>query len=328
MLKRITEFETQHTVLGKRRVAHSEEILTSAKIAAVDVSQRNETLTRDLIVNQRVAMGESPALNVLSRQSNVVTFVEQRRKSQRFSHGPIYPFTAVDHGATIFVHTLHDAMRRKAGRYRGDEMAKVLQMFVRKSGVCDARQLVWAFKSLPMRCEPVSLFRHVILGRFKLIFHDGGDFFFHVDEIIRCDVAFVDELGAVLSQYARMLLNNLIHERLRKHGFIDFVVSILAIADDVDHRISFPLHSPLGSEFHDPSDGLDVVAVYVEYRHFHALGHIRTVRTRARILGISRKSDLIIDDDVQSPSDTVFRKFAHVERFVHDALATESTVAV
>ena len=113
MLKRITEFETQHTVLGKRRVAHSEEILTSAKIAAVDVSQRNETLTRDLIVNQRVAVGESPALNVLSRQSNVVTFVEQRRKSQRFSHGPIYPFTAVDHGATIFVHTLHDAMRVK-----------------------------------------------------------------------------------------------------------------------------------------------------------------------------------------------------------------------
>ena len=76
MLKRVAKFETEHTVLGQRRVANREEVLTSTRVAAVDVSQRNETLARDLIMNQRVTMRKSATLDILSRQTHMVAFIE------------------------------------------------------------------------------------------------------------------------------------------------------------------------------------------------------------------------------------------------------------
>ena len=78
-----------------------------------------------------------------------------------------------------------------------------------------------------------------------------------------------------------MLLNHLVHKRLREHGFINLVVTVFAIAHDVDYGVRLPFHSPFGGEFHDPRHRFHVITVNVKHWNFHALSYIGAVSARA-----------------------------------------------
>ena len=71
------------------------------------------------------------------------------------------------------------------------------------------------------------------------------------------------ELG-VLSERGGLLLNGLVHPGLSKARLVGFIVSIAAVADDVDYNVLLVLGAVVRSKLADEVDSLDVVAVYVE----------------------------------------------------------------
>lgn len=61
-----------------------------------------------------------------------------------------------------------------------------------------------------------------------------------------------------------MLANLLVHEWLGEHGFIDFVVAVAAIADQIDDNVLVECGTPFGGNIAHVHDGLRIVGVHVE----------------------------------------------------------------
>lgn len=70
------------------------------------------------------------------------------------------------------------------------------------------------------------------------------------------------------------LANLLVHKRLREHGLVDLVVSVAAVAHDVDDHVFVEGRAPLRGHVTHVHYGFWVVAVHVEDRRVHYAGHV------------------------------------------------------
>lgn len=61
----------------------------------------------------------------------------------------------------------------------------------------------------------------------------------------------------------------LVHERLREHRLVDLIVSVAAVAHDVDHHVLMEGSAPLGGDVAHVHHRLGVIAVHVEDRGVH-----------------------------------------------------------
>ena len=119
-----------------------------------------------------------------------------------------------------------------------------------------------------------------------------------------------------------------VHQRLRVAGVVALVVAVPPVADEIDDDVLVErLAVGVGEPGH-PHAGLGVVAVHVEDRRLHDLGHVGGVEARAGGLGRGGEPDLVVDHDVDRAADPVALDVAHVERLGHDTLAGEGGVAV
>ena len=106
VLESVSELEAEHAVLRQRRVACVELRLVWAKVAqrAVLVAQVL------LVVDDAVAVGEGPSLDVLPRDAHVVALEQQRRPRQLLAQRPIDALATLDHLCPLLVHIAHLAM--------------------------------------------------------------------------------------------------------------------------------------------------------------------------------------------------------------------------
>src|SRR5881394_1598165 len=81
-----------------------------------------------LIDQHRVPLRESAALAILSRETDVMTFLQQRAERQRFARRPIDADAAVDRLGPVLQETLNGAMNPEAVRHFGDLAADVFQL--------------------------------------------------------------------------------------------------------------------------------------------------------------------------------------------------------
>ena len=95
------------------------------------------------------------------------------------------------------------------------------------------------------------------------------------------DHAFRFELFGVKTTHAFQLPNPLIHHRLSHHGFISFVVTVAAVADEIDNHVFAELVSPIHSQLGDEHHGFGVVAIDVENGGLNQLGDVGAVKRRA-----------------------------------------------
>ncbi len=122
--------------------------------------------------------------------------------------------------------------------------------------------------------------------------------------------------------------DDLIDLRLREGGLVALVVSVLAIADEVDQVIEL---EALAVGDRQPS-GFDarhwIVRVHVRDRNLEAASEAAGVARAERLLGIGRETELVVRDDVNDAADVIASQSGQVERFSHDALAGEGRIAV
>ena len=128
--------------------------------------------------------------------------------------------------------------------------------------------------------------------------------------------------------HRRVLLDQLVHLRLRVGGLVGLVVAEAAVADQVDERVAAEGLAEVGGEPHGRDAGLDVIRVHVDDRHVEALGRVGGVARRAALLRIGREAELVVGDHVDRAAGGVAGQRLQVERLGDDALPGEGGVAV
>ena len=146
--------------------------------------------------------------------------------------------------------------------------------------------------------------------------------------LLERDVAPLDERLDVQLAHAAVLGDRLVHQRLRVARVVALVVTVAAVAQHVDDDVLVEALAVLERQPGDAHAGLGVVAVDVEDRRLHRLGHVAAVERRAGELGRRREPDLVVDDQVDRAADAVAADVAHRQRLGDDALAGERGVAV
>ena len=134
-------------------------------------------------------------------------------------------------------------------------------------------------------------------------------------------------LGVELAD-RRVLLDPLVHERLRVGGLVGLVVAEAPVADQVDQRVAVEGLAEGVRQADGRDAGLHVVGVHVDDRDVEALGEVGRVARRAALLGVGGEAELVVGDHVDRAAGRVARERLQVERLGHDALAREGGVAV
>jgi hypothetical protein len=89
-----------------------------------------------------------------------------------------------------------------------------------------------------------------------------------------------------------------VHERLGKGRLIALIMPVPPIAEEVDDHIFLELLAEFGGDAGDFNDRFGIIAVDMKDRRLDALRHIRRIRARPGGRRARRKSDLVIDDDM------------------------------
>ncbi len=86
-----------------------------------------------------------------------------------------------------------------------------------------------------------------------------------------------DETLRVALAHGRRLPDPLVHQGLRVGRLVALVVTVAAVADDVDHHVAVELVAVHHRESHRRQACLRVVRVHVDDRHVEPLGEIARV---------------------------------------------------
>lgn len=125
-----------------------------------------------------------------------------------------------------------------------------------------------------------------------------------------------------------LVFNDLVHQGLREHGLIELVVTHLSVANEVDDNIFAESLSVLSSNFEGLGDVFHAVGIDVENGGINGLCNIGSVDTRSGAIRSGRKSNLVVDDDMESSTDGVVLEILHLEALENDTLTSHSGVTV
>ena len=158
----------------------------------------------------------------------------------------------------------------------------------------------------------------------QLRLHLGGQL---VRLLLRDDAA-LDELRGVLLADGRVLGDRGREQRLRVRGLVLLVVSVPAVADEVDDDVVAEAAAICECEPDRRDRRLRVVGVDVDDRDVEALREVARVARGAAALRVGREPDLVVGDQMQRAAGRVAVERLEVQRLRHLALARERRVAV
>ena len=150
----------------------------------------------------------------------------------------------------------------------------------------------------------------------------------HLGHFFWRDDSGIKELLLVQSSDWGHLSDLLVHERLGETGLVEFVVAVLAVADQVDNHILLVGLSVSRSCLEDLVDILQAVSVHVEDWSIDCLSEIGGVHCRPSFLGSGSESNLVVHNDMDGSSNGVVREILHLHGFVDDTLSCEGSISM
>ena len=86
--------------------------------------------------------------------------------------------------------------------------------------------------------------------------------------------------------------------------------------------------SELGGSSEDAVDVLETVCIHMENRGGYNLGQVGGIHSRPRLVWAGCKSDLVIDNDMDSASDCIIPEIRHLHGLKHDTLSGKGSVTM
>jgi len=115
---------------------------------------------------------------------------------------------------------------------------------------------------------------------------------------------------------------------MRHGGIVHLAMSVASETDQVDDHVTLETTTVLRGETSGTDDRREIFAVDVKDRDRQPFRNVGRKATRMELRRIGRESDQVVHDHVNRPADGVTRQAGQVERFRHDALTGERTIAM
>ena len=326
VVRRVSVFKAQHRFFGKNRVDDGERSLVVGRVLQRYVSAGVPFFTV-LIVDHRMTVGERAASRIFARQAHRKTAGHQRSKRHVFAHAPVHGQIAPAHGRTVIQYFFHQRMRRHTSRQCGDAFGQPLPLCHgngRIGSVCP----FLADKRSPIDGEfGLEIGQHRFGGIFSCIKSCAKGF----DHVITQGLAHSLRTQTFRIQLARTRVsrNLFVHQRLRQTWRVLFVVSQLAKASDVNHHVLAESHAVFKRQLGCQHDDFRIVGIHVQHRCFDHFDDIGAKRRRAHVTRVrGGETDLVVDDDVDSPARGVTPGLGQCQRFLVNALSAESRISM
>ena len=102
----------------------------------------------------------------------------------------------------------------------------------------------------------------------------------------------------IFTENVLMLLDDGVHDGLGEHRFVDLVVSVLPVPDQVDDNVLVPGRPPLRGDVGHQHHGLGVVGVDVEDGGVDDPTNVGAVGGGARVPRVCGEPDLVVRHDM------------------------------
>ena len=316
----VAVLEAEGGVLGQQRVVDPE-----LRLVLGEVPQRRPRVAGDPVVEHRVALREGAALGVLARQADRHALHEQRAEGRQLGEAPVdaavdgHLGAALEQGRELGVDRealghvdvrLPDGPQRLGRDGRG---RRRLRGRVPVLGRAEALPAGGGRVLVGLREDPLQLLLVVLQGAVRLLLRD---------------VAAAHEGLDVQLAGGALLLDEVVHARLRHRRVVALVVAAAAVADEVDDDVLVEPLAVLEGELGHVHHGLRLVAVDVEDRGLDGLGHVGGVHRGARLGRRRGEAHLVVHDHVDRAAGAVAGQLRELQDLGHDALAREGRVAV
>mmetsp|Transcript_44400 Transcript_44400/g.140113 ORF Transcript_44400/g.140113 Transcript_44400/m.140113 type:complete len:209 (+) Transcript_44400:1094-1720(+) len=208
-----------------------------------------------------MAVAEGPALDVLSAQAHVDTFLEQSAEGQRLGRCPVEANASVEHVLLVLHDSRESAMDVKVFRVRRQALADISQLLQRDSSVLTSREAESRLESLPA----------VLQGDFTLIpsstlnisprlleslFEDSHAVRLHLVNLVLGQKGLLQRLVLEFLQHGLRLGNVLIHQRLCEARLVNLIVTVSPVPNNVHNHIFAKLLSELSCSCTNPANCL------------------------------------------------------------------------
>src|SRR5262245_33338996 len=125
-----------------------------------------------------------------------------------------------------------------------------------------------------------------------------------------------------------LVLNCPIHPRLSKTRLIAFVVSVSAIADNIDYHVTLKGLTKIDRQHSHTSDRFGVIAVHMKDRRLNRFSNVGGVGPGKSIFRISGKANLIVDNNVDCPTSSITTQMCKIQRFTHNSLTSKRSISM
>ena len=126
----------------------------------------------------------------------------------------------------------------------------------------------------------------------------------------------------------RMARDRAVHQRLGKRRLVALVVTVPAVAEQVDDDVLVKFAAVFGGGAGDFDDRFGIVAIDVKDRRLHRLGDVGGVGARPRRRRGGGKADLVVDDHMDRAAGAKTGQLGQFERFGDEPLPGEGGVAM
>ncbi len=320
---RIAVFECQHGFFGEEGIVQVE-----ARLAFVQVLQRDVGAAVLLVVQRRMAMREGTATDVLTTDADRVAFEQQGRVGQRLGIAPVDGQCTGTHLLAVFENLRYLALDDEAFghcKHLAGEFLQGLQIepgiVTRGPGMAQVgtpvdEQLLVGLLDQALDHVQTVVQRGAVLVDLRL--HALGVLHIGLDQAVGIQLA----RGALLGDL-------LVHQRLGTARLIGLVVAAAAVADQIDHHIALELHAIIDGQLGDEQHGLRIIGVHVEDRRLDHFRHVGGVLRGARIfLLVGSEANLVVDHDADGAARAIGAGLRHLEGFHDHALTSDGSVTV
>ena len=274
-----------------------------------------------------MAMEEGAATTILTDQTQLVATVNQCCVGQVFGKAPVTRQLTGRHFATVFVNFRNARMQRNVIRNCVDDRTQFNELRL-INGRIELVECIAFDVRLPVDVEFVVVIFDNRCGQFTLIKQ--------VAVCVRHLLEFSIRQNTLLNQRLRIQLirtlvrtDDAVHDRLRCRRLVCFVMTVTAVAHEIDDDVAVKLFAVVQCQLCNEHDSFRIITVDMEDRCADHLRNVCTVRRRTCVFGIrSRKTDLVVDHDVHRATDLKTTGLRHLEQLHVHALTGKRRVTV
>ena len=315
----VAVFEPHRGVFGERTVADLERGTGLRQLL-----KRREPAAVVPVVEDGVTVAEGAALDVFTRETNRHAVGQDGRERELLGGGPVHGAFGrrVEDVPPALARAFELAMDRESLGHGQEVFVQLAEPIERHGSLHASRR--------SRRGDHRRRLHVVLLGIERLepplqVVHPRGQ---HRVGSSRFDDAARFERPRPTLAHGRLLGHLPIHQRLGERRFVAFVVSVAAIADEIDQHVTLELRPVREREPRRGDRGFGIVGVDVDDRNLEAARQPARIERAAGVRGLCRESDLVVRDDVDRPSGRVAGQTMHVQGLGDDPLSRKRGVAV